>query len=56
MKISAVASKWLNICSPADGTSVVTAYMWDNNSIRENNLAVYCFVEEGQTKNFSVIC
>ena len=56
MKISVVASKWLNICSPAAGTSVVTAYMWDNDSIRESNLAVYCFVEEGQTKKLSAIC
>ena len=53
MKISVVASKWLNICSPAAGRSVVTAYMWDNDSIRESNLAV---VEEGQTKKFSAIC
>ena len=42
--------------SPVVGTSVVTAYMWDSDSIRESNLAVYCFVEEGQTKKFSAIC
>ena len=54
--VSVVASKWLYICSPAAGTSVVRAHMWDRDSIRESNLAIYCFVEEGQTKKFSAIC
>ena len=31
-----VVSKWLNICSPIAGASVVRAYMWDNDSIRSN--------------------
>ena len=56
MIISVVASKWLNICSPVAGASDVRAYMWDNDSIRKSNLAVYCFVEEGQTEKFSAIC
>ncbi len=56
MIVSVVASKLLNICSPAAGMSVVRAYMWDNDSIRESNLAIYCFVKEGQTKKFSAIC
>ena len=41
MIISVVASKWLIIlCSPVAGVSIVRAYMWDNDSIRERNLAV----------------
>ena len=45
MLISICTCEWLHICNPATGASIVNTHTGDNDSIRENDMTVYCLIK-----------